>query len=85
MKIIISEKQLKGIIKEHYDKDKLYHRETLVKRLLSKNSKGHFNIPKTIREYVNTLPYIDCYDSNGNKEICTKIPQVLYQFLFSKY
>ena len=33
MKIVISESQLTSIIKEHYDSDKLYSRESVVNRL----------------------------------------------------
>jgi hypothetical protein len=84
-KIIITESQLKNIIKEYFDGDKLYHRESLVKKLLSKNSKGYYNAPKEIRSYVEKLPYIDCYDSDGNKQICTKIPEVLYVYLNGRY
>jgi hypothetical protein len=44
MKVIVSEKTLSKVIgklvTENYDADKLYHRESLVKRLLVKNQKG---------------------------------------------
>jgi len=85
MKILVTETQLKKIIKEQYDGDKLYHRETLVKKLLSKNYKGQFNAPKEIRDYVKTLPHIDCYNSKGEKSVCTKIPEVLYVYLSGRY
>ena len=85
MKILITENQFKGILNEYYDKDKLYHRETLVKKLLSKNYNGQFNAPKEIRDYVKTLPHMDCYNSKGEKDVCTRIPEVLYVYLSGRY
>lgn len=85
VKILISESQYKNILKEYYEPDKLYHRETLVKRLLVKNQKGYFVAPKEIRAVVERLPYIDCYDQDGNKQTCTKIPEVLYVYLSGRY
>jgi hypothetical protein len=85
MRILVTEKQIKGIIKEYYDRDKLYHRESVVRRLMSKNNKGFFNAPKQIRDIVKDLPYLECYDSDGNKQICTKIPEVLYVYLSGRY
>jgi len=85
MKILISESQYKHILKEYYESDKLYHRESLVKRLLVKNQKGFFVAPKQIRDIIEKLPYIDCYDQEGNKQTCTKIPEVLYVYLSGRY
>ena len=44
-----------------------------------------FITPKEIRSYVQGLPYIDCTDSEGNKQICTKIPEVMYVYLSGRY
>lgn len=85
MRILITESQYKSVIKEYFDRDKLYHRESLVKRLLVKNQKGYFVAPKEIRDIIEKLPYIDCYDQEGNKQTCTKIPEVLYVYLNGRY
>ena len=74
-----------SLITEHYDSEKLHDRESLVKKLNMKNQKGFFIAPKGIREYIQSLPYIDCYDSEGNKQICTKIPEVMYVYLSGRY
>lgn len=74
-----------SLITEHYDSEKLYNREHLVKRLNMKNQKGFFITPKEIRNYIQSLPHIDCYDSEGNKQICTKIPEVMYVYLSGRY
>jgi hypothetical protein len=73
------------LVLEYYNRNKLYHRESLVKRLLAKNKKGFYIAPKSIRDYIESLPYDDCYDSNGNKQTCTKIPEVLYVYLQGLY
>ncbi len=89
MKILISEntfsKVMTKLISENYEPNKLYHRESLVKRLLAKNQKGFFIAPKEIRSIVERLPYIECTDSQGNEATCTKIPEVLYVYLSGRY
>ena len=50
-----------------------------------KNRKGFFIAPKEIRSYIQNLPYEDCFDSEGNKHVCTKIPEVLYVYLSGRY
>ena len=78
MKVIVSESQYKRVMSEgYYDSDKLYPREYIVGRL--KRS------PKYMREYIKNLPYIECTDGDGNSMICTKIPEVVYQFLFGNF
>jgi hypothetical protein len=74
-----------SLITEHYNSEKLYNREHLVKRLNMKNQKGFFITPKEIRNYIQSLPHIDCMDSEGNKQICTKIPEVMYVYLSGRY
>jgi hypothetical protein len=78
---------IKKVLKEYYEKDKdnLYHRETLIKKLMSKDKQGRFIAPKNVRDYINKLPYIDCVDLKGNKQICTKIPEFLYTYIHGRY
>lgn len=77
MKLIVSESQLNKILLEYYDSDKLYDRDVIVSRLKAG--------PKYMREYIKNLPNIKCLDSQGNERICTRIPQVVYQFLFGNF
>ena len=77
MKVIVSESQLNIILLEYYDADKLYDRDSVVNRL----KKG----PKYMRKYIKNLPHIKCADSEGNERICTKVPEVVYQFLFGNF
>lgn len=77
MKLIVSESQLNRILLEYYDSDKLYDRDVIVSRLKAG--------PKYMREYIKNLPNIKCSDSQGNEIICTRIPQVVYQFLFGNF
>lgn len=90
MKYIIKESIFKKLtnrlINENYfDSDKLYHRESLVRKLLIKDSKGYYVTPKPIRDIIEKLPYIECEDQNGNKTTCTKIPEVLFVYLTGRY
>jgi hypothetical protein len=69
---------IESIIKEdYYDSNKLYNREYIVFKLK--------NGPRELRKYIKTLPEIECIDSQGNKAICTKIPQVIHVFLTGNY
>ena len=77
MKLIVSESQLNKILLEYYDADKLYDRESIVKRL----KMG----PKYMRDYIKNLPNKKCSDPQGNERICTRIPEVVYQFLFGNF
>ena len=88
MKYIITESQLEVIkqtLTEIYNPDQLYNRDHIINRLIARDNKGKFRHPKYIRDYVNQLEMIDCTDGNGNNHICTKIPQVIYQYLFGEY
>lgn len=89
MKYLISESTYKSVnrklVSESFEPDKLYHRETLIKRLLAKNSKGFYIAPKPIRDVVERLPYIDCVDPQGNPATCTKIPEVIHVYLTGRY
>lgn len=77
MKLLITESQYNKLISEHYDSEKLYSREYVVKRL----SKG----PKYMKEYIKNLPHIDCTDRDGQPHICTRVPEVVYQFLSGNF
>jgi hypothetical protein len=77
MKLIITESQFKTVIKEYFDSERLYRKDIIVAKLKAG--------PKYIREYIKGLPSILCTDENGNEVICTKIPQVVYQFLFGSF
>lgn len=67
-------KQMMNIV-ENYDKERLYSREEMVKRLTIKTA------PKDIKDYVKHLPHIDCTDSEGKKHVCTKIPEFIFVYL----
>lgn len=64
-------------INEYYSSEKLYLKSAIVKRLQS--------APGYIRSYIPKLPDIRCTDGNGNDQICTRIPEVLYQYLFGNF
>ena len=80
-----SKNYLNIILKEYYDRDKLYLREPLIDKLLRKDKRGKFIAPREIRSYVNNLPEIPCTDFDGNETVCTKIPQVLYIYITGRY
>lgn len=60
-----------------YDKDRLYFKENIVKRM--KNAPGY------IRDYIKELPDIRCRDASGKESTCTKIPQFVWQYLFRNF
>jgi len=66
-------------IVESHDTDKLYSREYMV-NVLSKRG-----VPKHIKDYIKELPYIDCTDGEGNKHVCTKIPEFIQVYLTGRY
>jgi hypothetical protein len=72
MKLLITESQYSKILLEYYDSEEIYSREYVVKMLL----RG----PKYMKEYIKNLPHIDC-TKNGEPHVCTRIPEVVYQFL----
>lgn len=79
-KIIIKESALKRLVSnlnENYDPNKLYKRSYILDRIK--------NAPKQIRKYSETLPSIECYDAEGNEQVCTKIPEVLFVYLTGRY
>lgn len=70
-------KIIKDVILEQYDSEKLYKKEYVIGRLKTG--------PKELRKYIKTLPEINCIDSNGNPQICTKVPEVIYIYLTGRY
>lgn len=68
---------VKNIVKEHFDSQKLYSRDYVIHRLK--------NGPRELREYIKRLPFIDCTDSQGNKHVCTTVPEVVYIYLSGKF
>ena len=67
----LSEQRLR---ESYYDSDKLYSKSYIQQRL----SKA----PKYIKTYLSQLEEIECFNSNGQSNICVKIPEVLYSYLF---
>lgn len=76
MKIIITESQL-TLLMEYYDPDKLYEKSYVV-NILKK-------APRQYKKYLSLLDEYDCYDKEGNKHECVKVPQFIYQYLIGKY
>lgn len=73
------------ILKEYYDRDKLYPKDPLVRNIMRKDLNGRFLAPREIRKYVKNLPDIPCKDMDGNDIICTKIPQVIHVYITGRY
>jgi hypothetical protein len=78
--IKINENNLKLIIKKvikeqyEYNPDRLYRKSSIVSRLIQE--------PKYLQKYIKDLPNLS---KEGSDEIFTKIPQVVWQVLFSRY
>jgi len=77
MNLLINENQYKSLIMEYYDSEKLYDREKIINRLKS--------APKYIKVYIKKLQQIPVQTQNGETVIATKIPEVLYQYLFGNF
>ena len=77
MKVILTESQYKTVLIEHYDKEKLYRYNHIVDSLRY--------APLYIKQYIKKLPQIACTDNEGNEVVCTKIPEVLYQYLHGNF
>ena len=78
--IKLNENELKLIIKKvikeqyEYNPDRLYRKSSIVSRLRQE--------PKYLQKYIKDLPNLS---KEGSDEIFTKIPQVVWQVLFSRY
>lgn len=78
MKVVVTESQYKRVMSEgYYDSDKLYPRDYIIGRLK--------RAPKYMRDYIKNLPHIECTDNQGTPSVCTKIPEVVYHFLFGNF
>lgn len=77
MKIIVSESQYRNLVLEYYDSEKLYSRNYVVEKLKY--------APKELRKHIKNLPYIEHTNDQGESKILTKIPEVVYVFLFGNY
>lgn len=66
-----------NMIGESYDSNQLYLKKEVISKLLS--------APKEIKKYIDNLPDIECEDEQGNRDICTKIPEVLYVYFKGDY
>lgn len=82
MKLVLNETQLNRIISEHYDRDKVYVRKKIVDAMR--------NAPNYLKKYVKDLPKFNMVNDEGEiytneegeKVIFTKIPEVLYVYIF---
>jgi hypothetical protein len=78
--IKLTEEDLKSIVKKvmneqyEYNPDRLYRKSSIVSRLRQE--------PKYLQKYIKGLPDLSKEDSD---EVFTKIPQVVWQALFSRY
>ena len=78
MKVIVTESQYQRVVSEgFYESEKLYPRDYIVGRLN--------RAPKYMRQHPKNLPHIECTDNQGSQSTCTKIPEVVYQFLFGNF
>ena len=68
---------IERIVNEQYNSEKLYSRAYVVNRL--------HNAPRELKRYIKDLPIIDCVDGEGNKHVCTKIPEVIHVYLSGRY
>jgi hypothetical protein len=62
---------------EGYEADRLYLKSYILKRLEK--------APYYVRKEAKNLPEFECTDQSGNRQICTKLPQFLYQYLFGNF
>ena len=82
MRLIVKESQLNRILTEYYDKDKIYVRKRIIDSLK--------NAPNYLKKYIKDLPKFymvndegEVYtNEEGEKVVFTKIPEVLYVYLF---
>jgi hypothetical protein len=77
-KVIITEKQLKGIIEEsYYDSQKLYSKQYIENVTRT--------APSNIKNIVRGLEIIGCLDRDGNSTQCVRIPEVLFVYISGRY
>lgn len=77
-KIIITENQLRKLVNEsYYDSNKLYSKQYIENLTI--------NAPRNIKNIVRSLEIIGCYDQNGNRSQCVRIPEVLFIYISGRY
>jgi len=82
MKLILTETQFNKILSEYYDRDKVYIRKKIVNALK--------NAPNYLKKYIKDLPKFHMVNDEGEiytneegeKVVFTKIPEVLYVYIF---
>lgn len=60
-----------------YNPEKLYSK-MYIKTVLK-------NAPRDIRHIGNNLQEIDCVDKDGKKNICVRIPEVIFTYIKGRY
>jgi hypothetical protein len=77
-KVIITEKQLRGIIEEsYYDSQKLYSKEYIVNVTRT--------APSNIKNIVRGLEILGCTDRDGNTTQCVRIPEIIFVYISGRY
>jgi len=82
MKLVLNETQLNRIILEYCDRDKVYVRKKIVDAMR--------NAPNYLKKYIKDLPKFHMINDEGEiytneegeKVIFTKIPEVIYVYIF---
>ncbi len=78
MKILVTEAQLRLLMEDYYDPDKLYLRSYIIDRL--------DKAPKYIKKLGKSLDSIKKDDpKTGESKVYTKISQQLWQYLFGNF
>ena len=70
-------KSYEQLNESYYDSNRLYNKDSIVKRLRK--------APAYMRSYIDKLPDIRCKDADGNELTCTQIPEVVYRYLFGNF
>ena len=80
MKYVITERQhriLEKTINEQFDSERLYPKNEILRLL-----KG---APIELKQIAKNLPNIPCENDNGERTICTKIPETIHVYLTGRY
>ena len=80
MKYVITERQhriLEKTINEQFDSERLYSKNEILRLL-----KG---APRELKQITKNLPNIPCENDNGERTICTKIPETIHVYLTGRY
>jgi hypothetical protein len=72
-------KTIKKVLKEYYDRDKLYVFDNLMRRLQIEQA------PHEIKSIVKKQTKIPCENNHGEKKMCIKIPEVVHVYLTGRY